>query len=557
MNTHEKFNEDIHYLLIHLLENDLQDDQRERLVRWSRENPAAVEQYCAFLRDESILRRVLTSVADADYGVLLEAQPPFDAEIWNALLEDQETAETVKLSASEPASEPNSKQISPLQGKKTSSKLEIGILAAIAAMLFVLVSFYWLPSKTIVAEVADALDCTWGNGGVLLKVGDFFYNTDTPRFLKSGIVKIQFYHGASVILEGPCMFRCKSEGMLELQYGRALARVPEHASGFTVETPISRIVDIGTEFGVEVQPNSTCRTQVFEGKAKLISNLLHGEMISEMLEKGKARRVDERTRQIMEDHFDEYAYVRSFDSATNQVWRGEKLNLADIAGGGNGLGTGKINARLELFTEKPIPKKGTNLYVGEGFIPIAENPFVDGVFVPDGSEKAPVISTTGLVFEGCPPTSNSYSHAICNGLREDANFHLGIQGVRYGTAQNPAILMHSNAGITFDLEAIRRQFPHLNLYQFTFQVGIVDTVHAPGLGKADFYVLADGVLYYQKNGVQTGQLFDASVVLMGDCRFLTLVVTDSGPNEDGSQAVHNDWCLFANPYLHLKPKIQE
>ena len=53
--------------------------------------------------------------------------------------------------------------------------------------------------------------------------------------------------------------------------GKLTARVPHTAAGFTVSTPAGKVVDLGTEFGVEVRPDRTMDVQVFVGAVKVSS----------------------------------------------------------------------------------------------------------------------------------------------------------------------------------------------------------------------------------------------------------------------------------------------
>ena len=52
--------------------------------------------------------------------------------------------------------------------------------------------------------------------------------------LKSGMVQIETYSGARMILEGPAELELLSPQEARLQYGKVSARVPEQAHGFKV-----------------------------------------------------------------------------------------------------------------------------------------------------------------------------------------------------------------------------------------------------------------------------------------------------------------------------------
>ena len=47
--------------------------------------------------------------------------------------------------------------------------------------------------------------------------------------------------------------------------GQVVVRVPENAIGFELDSPAARVVDLGTEFAINVGPNLETDLQVFEG----------------------------------------------------------------------------------------------------------------------------------------------------------------------------------------------------------------------------------------------------------------------------------------------------
>ncbi len=71
--------------------------------------------------------------------------------------------------------------------------------------------------------------------------------------LESGITAIEFYSGARVILEGPAILELTSENSAILREGRIRAQVPPQACGFSVSTPQIEVIDLGTEFGMNIE----------------------------------------------------------------------------------------------------------------------------------------------------------------------------------------------------------------------------------------------------------------------------------------------------------------
>src|SRR5207248_3774919 len=87
--------------------------------------------------------------------------------------------------------------------------------------------------------------------------------------LKSGFAHIQFYSGATVILEGPAEFWLTSRTAAYCASGKLRAKVPPQAQGFTIGTPTVDVVDRGTEFGLRVDGEDKAEVHVFQGKVEM------------------------------------------------------------------------------------------------------------------------------------------------------------------------------------------------------------------------------------------------------------------------------------------------
>ena len=86
--------------------------------------------------------------------------------------------------------------------------------------------------------------------------------------LKSGIAQIEFYQGARVVIEGPAELQLISSGEATCTRGKLSANVPPQAKGFRINTPKGTIVDLGTEFGLDVSEASS-EVHVFKGEVEL------------------------------------------------------------------------------------------------------------------------------------------------------------------------------------------------------------------------------------------------------------------------------------------------
>jgi hypothetical protein len=95
--------------------------------------------------------------------------------------------------------------------------------------------------------------------------------------LTAGVAELQFRSGAVVVLEAPAELELISPILGYLRSGRLVARVEDPRAGFTIETPHTRVLDLGTEFGVGVEQGGSTLVQVFDGKVETDSKAHGGE----------------------------------------------------------------------------------------------------------------------------------------------------------------------------------------------------------------------------------------------------------------------------------------
>ncbi|TWU38709.1 FecR protein [Novipirellula aureliae] len=85
----------------------------------------------------------------------------------------------------------------------------------------------------------------------------------------AGLMQLEFYGGATVVAEGPARIEILDESRIVCQWGRLRAHVPEPARGFAVLAPSFELVDLGTEFGLNVLDDGVSEVHVFDGKVEL------------------------------------------------------------------------------------------------------------------------------------------------------------------------------------------------------------------------------------------------------------------------------------------------
>lgn len=144
-----------------------------------------------------------------------------------------------------------------------------------------------------VAILSEAKQCEWVSSGLAPSRGQSLPAGELE--LKAGVAEIAFNDGARVVLEGPARMSLESPHLGYLHHGKLVARVPHRAIGFTVETATATVVDLGTEFAMQVDQRGDTEVLVFEGKVALKPSKIgsHGQPPREfVLNAGMARKIE-------------------------------------------------------------------------------------------------------------------------------------------------------------------------------------------------------------------------------------------------------------------------
>lgn len=116
------------------------------------------------------------------------------------------------------------------------------------------------------ASLRRAVDLQWRNGAFKYREGDIL-----PAGLlqfETGVAEIDFFCGATLIVEGPATLDVLSDWTVQVARGRLRASVPPAARGFVVKAADSEIIDLGTEFALDVAEDGV-RVEVIEGEVEL------------------------------------------------------------------------------------------------------------------------------------------------------------------------------------------------------------------------------------------------------------------------------------------------
>jgi hypothetical protein len=127
-----------------------------------------------------------------------------------------------------------------------------------------------------VATIRDTADVKW-SPTVAPMADDLSVQQGAPLAIETGIVELELKRGATLRIEGPARWSIIDENHAMLESGKALARVPAQAVGFTLDTPSATVVDLGTEFGVDVDASGRTDVQVLEGAVNVDYSSSAGE----------------------------------------------------------------------------------------------------------------------------------------------------------------------------------------------------------------------------------------------------------------------------------------
>lgn len=549
---------DIPELLIRLLDNDLDDEQRELLVEWSRTDPDAVSVYQAFLQDYTIIKTQVASQVEQGYGSSQDSL--FDEAVWDALEKQEQKAPAIEIPREMPQEEIVQHPASPPAQRINKLSLYTAIVSS-AALFFLIFLVHVSPDQRAVeaARFSDGIDAAWANPMISLSEGDKIYSNELFS-LASGIIEVETVRGVSLTIEGPAAFEMLPNADMELKYGRVYAQVSPKGIGFTVNTSNSKVIDLGTEFGIQADIDGQMELHVFKGKTTLIYGGSWLDKNSQTILQKQARSLSRDGSRINDIPIQNEVFAREIDSRARMVWRGQEvLSLADMVGDGNGLGTGILGSYLDPKNSQwrlvPSVRMEGGVELEPFYRPVPDNTFVDGIFVPNGKDGPIEVSTAGDLFEEVPETTGRHWYGVLNWREGVWGRTIELDGMVYGTPERPALLMHSNIGITFDLDAIRRGYPDLSLREFISVYGISQ---AYGMKEydpvADMWVLVDGEVRFSRENLTVGDTDLVRIPLYETDRFLTLVATEGSNNSalGDKGPIFNDWCTWGNPAIRIE-----
>ena len=428
-----------------------------------------------------------------------------------------------------------------------------------------------------VGKITGMLNCKWADPQTETSHGS---NVLLGRrySLASGLMEITYNTGAKVILQGPVTYEVESNGGY-LSLGKLTGKLENKAEDsnlqslipnpslsaihyplFTIRTSTATVTDLGTEFGVEVDQAGVTTSHVFRGtvRVQMVSAEGTAEGEGQVLHANQSARIEK-----IVTNREGVGRVTVFKTPSTQDTFAREVpapklktfDLVDVVAGGDGF-SGRRNAGIDPTTGRRsnVVEFGNNPKVvriwpkGDGkYHKVEELPFVDGVFVPDGSKGPLQVDSVGHTFVECPKTANQTPHHIWAGGRipaTRASIATKLDGIDYASQGHGVLSMHANNGITFDLNTIRKGNLDWTIKRFHAVAGNVEQGNGGSL--ADIWVLVDGKVRYRRNQINSYHGgFSFSIPIHDGDRFLTLVTTDGGNGMIG------DFMIFGDPQLEL------
>lgn len=210
---------------------------------------------------------------------------------------------------------------------------------------------------------------------------------------------------------------------------------------------------------------------------------------------------------------------------------GEGLDLADMVGGGDGRGTGTKGSGLLLASGATTMEKlafQENIPPNKLLAPKFHQdvkPFIKGIFLPQGGSESVLEIAPGIQLNDFPPTSLQSWDAVRNGPL-NAQVHAKANDVDYLSEGHSVLGLHANAGIVFDLAAIR-QFHQLKNIQLHATVAF-GSGEAAGDTRADIAIYVDGMRVLHRDKLRKSDSVPVDLSIPETAAFLTFVATDGG-----------------------------
>ncbi len=169
---------------------------------------------------------------------------------------------------------PDSETLRVCEGPEKTRPWSLLTLVAVAAVLLCVVSVsLWISNKhqavtsEVVVKVLQVQEVDLAGYTNPIRVGDLLQLSKVN--LTQGLLRLKLSTGVQLELMGPLAGHFESPMRLYLSHGRLNADVGKHGKGFTVVTKAGEIIDLGTQFGVDVPEDGQALVSVFSGQVRV------------------------------------------------------------------------------------------------------------------------------------------------------------------------------------------------------------------------------------------------------------------------------------------------
>lgn len=236
----------------------------------------------------------------------LKAEPQLAAELLTLATDECYLTEIARSAMGQEASNPTEHSQIPFASRPRG-------FAAIAAAAMILLAagvIFWsggLPWQSppkvalltttpiYIARVTEqSEECRWYVENRGQPLADQICAGETVR-VNAGELTLEYEHGTVVTLQAPAIFELQDTMHSRVHLGGIRARIAKGAEGFSVITPMARVIDQGTEFGVNVNDRGSTDVAVFSGAVDVESGADRRIASSkpQRLITGEAMRLDE------------------------------------------------------------------------------------------------------------------------------------------------------------------------------------------------------------------------------------------------------------------------
>ena len=247
---------ELHDLLDRLVEKNISQDQRRKLEQWLAESEEVRKIYVSFMdMNASLCHYAQETLGDADQDGEDDSRLTSRiVEFGRALLP---VAALFLFGGYIFFSYQNSPSLSPSADKM----IPMGSSDEAESLAYAIID------QEPVAVLTKAVGLQWlENVGDTLEVGGSIYSGKWET--KRGIAQVEFMQGATVIFEGAVEVEFLNSNAAVLIQGKMRAHVPKVAVGFSVDLPMGKVIDLGTDFGLHTYGDGSAEVFVYRGKVR-------------------------------------------------------------------------------------------------------------------------------------------------------------------------------------------------------------------------------------------------------------------------------------------------